>query len=640
MTDILEQAIEHHRTGQLAQAEQLYRTILQTEPSHPDANHNLGVLYFAVNNFEVALPFFKTALEINPNHLQFLLSYLDALLKTEQFELAKSVLEQGQERGLNSEKLGQLAVYLSEPTLIEMEKLLSLFNQKNYAQAESFSQNLIQRFPNHGFAWKALGAIFQEQEQFEKSLEAKKKSVELLPNDFEANYNLGNTLQSVDCLDEAEKHYRQALAINPNYAEAFYSLGCTLRKLGRLQEAEQSYRNAISVKPDYAQAYINLGDLLNSLDCLQEAEANYETAIRLQPNCADFHFNLAIFLLLLGQFERGWKEYLWLHHPDCTSISKPENPGLSKPQWQGESLEGKTVLICCDQGLGDMIQFARYSENLKNLGATVWVGVHDSLIELIKTVPWIDRVCATGDQIKRDEYDYWTFFMTLPSHFNTVLETIPATVPYITADETKSAWWKDWLAKQIPENHKRVGLVWAGNPLHLNDANRSLAFSELAAFSDLKNVIFVSLQLGEKAQNELATGLEGVTILDASPFIHDFTDSAALLNSLDLLLTIDSSPAHLAGALNLPVWLMLPKVPDWRWLLNRNDSPWYKSMRLFRQKEIGDWTSVLNDIKTELATQPESESVASVKNVEFSERIEQYKNDIGKLARRFFNSIS
>jgi ADP-heptose:LPS heptosyltransferase len=173
-------------------------------------------------------------------------------------------------------------------------------------------------------------------------------------------------------------------------------------------------------------------------------------------------------------------------------------------------------------------------------------------------------------------------------------------VPYLSADETKISWWRGWLNEQIPTENKRVGLVWAGNPVHSNDANRSIDFSELAAFSDVKNVTFVSLQLGEKAQKDTKIVRESITILDAAPHIKDFTDTAALLSALDLLITVDSAPAHLAGALNLPVWTLITKVPDWRWLLERDDSVWYKSTRLFRQPEVGDWVSVLRDVKIAL----------------------------------------
>ena len=174
---------------------------------------------------------------------------------------------------------------------------------------------------------------------------------------------------------------------------------------------------------------------------------------------------------------------------------------------------------------------------------------------------------------------------------------MPLNVPYLSADETKILWWREWLNSQIPAENKCVGLVWAGNPVHANDANRSIAFEELAAFSNVKNVTFVSLQLGEKASNDTKIVRENITILDAAPFIHDFTDTAALLSALDLLITVDSAPAHLAGALNLPVWTLVTKVPDWRWLLERDDSIWYKSTRLFRQPEVGDWASVLADVK-------------------------------------------
>lgn len=292
MTDLLQQAIQHHRAGEFSQAESLYRAILQTQPNHPDANHNLGVIAVAMNKTELALPFFKLALETNPNQMQFWLSYIDALIKTEQFDLARAVLKKGLERGLSGEKVEQLAIYLNEPTQIELEELLFLFNQGKYAEVELFAQSLIQRFPNHGFCWKVLGTVLQKLGYLEKSLEAKIKSVQLSPNDADANYNLGNTFQDLGRWTDAKKYYLQAIAIQPNYAEAHYNLANALRKLEFLQDAEKHYRIATKIKPDYVEAYVNLGNLLSHQGNVQAAENCYYEAITIKPDYANAHSHL------------------------------------------------------------------------------------------------------------------------------------------------------------------------------------------------------------------------------------------------------------------------------------------------------------------------------------------------------------
>jgi len=312
MTDLLQQAIQHHQAGELPQAEQLYRAILETQPNHPDANHNLGVLAVVMNKADLALPFFKLALETNPNQMQFWLSYIDALIKTEQFDLARAVLKKGLERGLSGEKVEQLAIYLNEPTQIELEELLFLFNQGKYAEVELFAQSLIQRFPNHGFCWKVLGTVLQKLGYLEKSLEAKIKSVQLSPNDADANYNLGNTFQDLGRWNDAKKYYLQAIAIQPNYAEAHYNLANALRKLEFLQDAEKHYRIATKIKPDYVEAYVNLGNLLSHQGDVKAAENCYYHVTTIKPDYANAHSHL------LGTYN-----YTTNHSPEsCLAAAK------------------------------------------------------------------------------------------------------------------------------------------------------------------------------------------------------------------------------------------------------------------------------------------------------------------------------
>lgn len=519
---------------------------------------------------------------------------------------------------------------ISAPSQVEINTLAAFYNQHQFVEAETGARDLIQRFPKHGFGWKVLGAVLQSVGRINESLEAKQIAADLSPNDGEAWSNLGNTYQEQNRLNDAEKCLRQAVKISPNLAVAHNNLGITLEKLKRLNDAETSYQKAISLRPDYAEAYYNYGITLQKLERFADAEKNYREAILIAPNHAkahsnlglvlkhqsqfeeseqqflmaleldsqfiDAHYNFALLLMLLGRLKEGWEQYQWFYHPQNTNPSKPNQPNLTAKQWHGEPLQGKTILIHSEQGFGDLIQCVRYAEHLKAMGATVWALVTTPLVELFKTVPWVDRVLDNGEQ-HQTVYDFWVFPLALPFWFQTTLETVPLNVPYLSADKTKVAWWREWLNSQTPAENKRVGLVWAGNPVHSNDANRSIEFVELAAFSNIHNVTFISLQLGEKAQQELENCPEGVTILDAAPFIQDFTDTAALLSALDFLITVDSAPAHLAGALNLPVWTLVTKVPDWRWLLERNDSIWYKSTRLFRQPKVGDWESVLEDVK-------------------------------------------
>ncbi len=327
----LQQAIAHHRAGELSQAEQLYRQILQIQPQHPDANHNLGVLAQSLNKMELALPFFKTALDVNPKQAQFWLSYIEALIKTNQIETAHTFLINGKKAGLQGEKTNALTEQLAQlmeksPSELQINQVVDVFGQGNYQKAEQAARELIQQFPKHPFGWKALGVILSSLGRSEEALQIKIKSVALAPNDADAFYNLGNNFRELHRLEEAEKTYRQAIKLQPDFADTYINLGLTLQELGHLLEAEKVYnhvltlktdnaelfynfgitlqelrqfskaekiyRQAIALKPDHAKAYNNLGNVLKELGCLQEAHDCYRTTLTLQPDCADAQSNV------------------------------------------------------------------------------------------------------------------------------------------------------------------------------------------------------------------------------------------------------------------------------------------------------------------------------------------------------------
>jgi|GEM_PF-293752 len=346
MTDDLQKALQHHRAGELPQAEQLYRAILQTQPNHPDANHNLGVIAVGVNKTELALPFFKLALDINPNQTQFWLSYIDALIKTEQFDLAQNVLNQAyRQSGLTEEKLNVLAEYLKErssispqsnnesssssipkksnkkknkpfksvgksvshtqklPSNQEINELTTLFGKKQYAEAVILAKSLTVSFPFYAFGWNALGVAFKQMGENLNALSPVQKAIELSPNYAEAHYNLGDIFWHLGRLEEAKISYQKALKINPDFADAHSSLGLVLIRLNQLDKAEASYRNALRMKPDFADGYCNLGYILRRVGRLNEAESSYRQALRLRPDSAETYNNLCITLRELGQLD-------------------------------------------------------------------------------------------------------------------------------------------------------------------------------------------------------------------------------------------------------------------------------------------------------------------------------------------------
>ncbi|MDA8536873.1 tetratricopeptide repeat protein [Alphaproteobacteria bacterium] len=316
----LQQGVATHKEGKLQDAERLYRAILQSQPLHPDANHNLGVLAVSVNKADAALPLFKTALEANPKIEQFWLSYIDALIKEQQFENAKQVLEQAKTQGVDAEKLNVLEAQLSpksekpnatrvSPPQEQLSSLLEQYQNGRFNEAEKLAVSITNEFPTHQFAWKVLGAVLNQLGRISESVVAKEKAVQLAPNDAEAHYNLGNTLQVLGRLDEAEASYRQAIAVKPDFAEAHYNLGNTLQELGRLDEAEASYIRAIGLKPDYAEAHSNLGNTLKELSRLDEALASYNQAIALKSDFAEAHCNLGNTLKELGRLDEALASY-------------------------------------------------------------------------------------------------------------------------------------------------------------------------------------------------------------------------------------------------------------------------------------------------------------------------------------------
>jgi tetratricopeptide (TPR) repeat protein len=358
-------------------------------------------------------------------------------------------------------------------------------------------------------------------------------------------------------------------------------MGATLARLRRFEDAEALHRRAIALKPDFADAHYNLGVALQDQGRIEEGLASYEKAIALKPDFVDAHWNHAYLLLALGRYAEGWREHEWRWR-------RKEQPPRSYPQplWRGEPLDGRTILLHAEQGMGDTVQFMRYVPLVATRGGRVLLQVPGPLFALAKAA-FGDRVQVLADGDVLPAFDLHSPLLSLPLAFGTTLETIPAQVPYATADAATAARWRTRLgdAKGL-----KVGLVWAGNPQHKNDRNRSIALDRLAPLFGAAGVRWFSLQVGER-KADLAR-LPAGTIADLSDGLTDFAETAAAIANLDLLIAADTAAAHVAGALAKPVWVLLPFVPDWRWLVGRDDAPYYPTARLFRQPARDDWESV------------------------------------------------
>jgi Flp pilus assembly protein TadD len=383
---------------------------------------------------------------------------------------------------------------------------------------------------------------------------------------------------------------RRAIAIVPNVPASHNNLGEALRAADQPYAAMEAYLTAIRFRPNYPEAFNNLGNVLGQMNRLPEAVDALRRAISLEPNNPDAHWNLAMALLLLGDFDRGWREFDWR-----LKLTKSEAPHFPQPWWNGEDLRGQRLLVWGEQGMGDMIQFFRYvprvHEIARRSGAKVMVAVHPELVSLFSAQNVADEIISAG--VLLPDFDVQIPLMSLARVFGTRVESIPGSTPYLTVPENRIRKWSERL-RGI--STKKVGIAWAGRPSHDNDRRRSIAAALLSPLTKINGITCVTVQ-PRAASVSLPPGL---AVMDLGVELKDFADTARLMSQLDLLITVDTSVAHLAGALARPVWTMLPFAPDWRWMLGRGDSPWYPTMRLFRQPKLADWDGVIREVVAEL----------------------------------------
>jgi tetratricopeptide (TPR) repeat protein len=442
-----------------------------------------------------------------------------------------------------------------------------------------------------------LGTALQHQGELDEAVKSYRQALALKPDYAEALNNLGNVLAAQGKLDDAAKAYRRALALKPDYAEAHYNLGELRTREYRPDEALACYRRALDLKPDYAEPLNALGLAFQEQGELGEAAACYRKALDLKPDFAEAHFNHGLVLLLEGKLRHGWEEFEWRWRSKEVRRRYPIDR-----QWYGGDPNGRTILLHAEQGLGDSLQFVRYAPLLARLGATVLLEVQKPLVPLFSDMDGVSGVFAHGDTLP--PFDTHCPFMSLPLALATTLDTIPGHTPYLRADPERAAAWRR-RGEALPG--LRVGLVWAGNPrpfqpgAHAIDRRRSITLDHFAEFDALEGVSFVSLQKGEAASQTKAPPA-GLTIHDWTDELNDLADTAALVDTLDLVIGVDTSVIHLVGALAKPVWLLNRFDTCWRWLLERDDSPWYPTLRQFRQRSPGDWTGVLSQVHVELGS--------------------------------------
>jgi tetratricopeptide (TPR) repeat protein len=411
------------------------------------------------------------------------------------------------------------------------------------------------------------------------------------PDHAEALTNRGVALHDLARYDAALANHEHATAVRPSDAAVLDDRGVTLHKLRRLEEALASHDSALASRPDYAEALANRGVVLYDLKRFDEALASYDRAIALRPDYADAHFLKGLSSLVTGDFERGWIEYEWRRKAPAARITERDFP---QPLWLGEDdIAGKTILLHSEQGFGDTIQFCRYAPLVAAYGARVIVEVEEPLRELMTGVAGAAQIIAKGRPLP--DFDLQCPLLSLPLAFKTRLETIPSSPSYLRAPGQNL---QNWDARLGMERRPKIGLAWAGNAKHVRDRERSIGLGHLLPLLDV-DATFVSLQKEVRAADaEMLKKIGGILRFDDE--LKDFSDTAALISRLDLVISVDTSIAHLAGALGKPVWVLLTHAPDWRWLLDRDGSPWYPTAGLFRQDDARAWDEVIARVRDAL----------------------------------------
>jgi len=399
----------------------------------------------------------------------------------------------------------------------------------------------------------------------------------------------GVALYETKQFQEAAKCYSHAIKLDSGLGEAHNNLGNALLELGLFKESAESFISAARLMPSSPVPLTTRSTALLALGRVTDAEKCCVQALEKDPNFAEAHWNLALTLLLQGRFLEGWKEYEWRWLKEAFT-SPVRHTDI--PIWDGSSLKGKNILLHAEQGFGDAIQFVRYVQLVAKSGGTVVIECHPQLVTLFQEINGVSAVMPFGTHYSR--CDWQAPFLTLPKIFETVLETIPSHTPYLKVPPDRIETWRRLMANY--KKQLKIGLVWKGknNP----DPLRSCCLCDFTPLVET-NAVFFTLQIGDGAE-QTSRPPQGMNIVDLTTHIHDFADTAALIEQLDLVISIDTAVAHLAGALGKPVFVMLPYAPDWRWMIERSDSPWYPTMRLFRQKQHGVWSSAIQEAATAL----------------------------------------
>ena len=570
---LFELATRHFESGQLAEAERCCHEALAIDAGHGDSLHLLGVLASLAHQNDRAVEWFARALRTGPK-LDYLKNLGAALHRLGRLEEALKAYDKA-------------LMFAPEDAEIWTNIGKALMQAGRLDEASLSFEHALKLNPRWPDAAIGRGLALFQLRRYEEALACFDLVHAIRPDDSDVAHMRSSCMVNMRRFDAALPEVQKALASQPDNADALNNLGIIHQSRGGHDEALSCFDQALALRPDFTQAMNSKAFSLSELQQFEQAFALYERVAALDPDNATMRWNTGLLHLLRGDFEKGWvrRDARW----DALS---QERRSFTQPAWRGELVEGKTVLLYSDEGLGDTLQYARYVPMLAARGARIILQVEPSVRPLLSGIPGVSQCLSTT---ALPEFDLHCALSNLPLIFGTRLETIPSEVPYLQAPANRLRAWEDRLGR-----HDRlgVGLVWSGSPAHQNDHNRSIPLQMLAPILDC-SARFISLQKGVRDSDRPFLA-ERTDVIDLAEELTDFTETAALVSCIDLVITVDTSVAHLAGALGRPVWLLLPFTPDFRWLLDRDDSPWYPTARLFRQSASREWPTVIERVRAEL----------------------------------------
>ncbi|MBK3732447.1 tetratricopeptide repeat protein [Azospirillum brasilense] len=563
-------AIDHHQSGRLAEAATLYGRILEADPEQPDAAQFLGVLHAQTGRPADGARLLRRALALRPDSAGG------------HSNLAGARQTMGDAAGAEA---GYARALRLDPLLADAHasRAAALRDLNRVPEAARSAQRALALLPASADALVNLAETALAGRRGAEAERAARRAAVVAPESPAARMMLGSACAAQKRWDEAEAAYRAALDRAPGYGAAWGNLGSLLAGLGRFEEALAAFAAAEESGFSGPSLWSARGNARLAMARPVEALADFDRLLEVRPDDAGMRWNRGFARLLAGDCEGGWPEFDWRRHD---ARAEPPWRRFAQPTWTGGDIAGRTILLYAEQGLGDTLQFVRYVPLVAARGARVILEVQPPLMSVLSGLPGVERLIARGDPLP--DFDLECPLMSLPRAFGTALDTVPAAVPYLRPDQQRAAAWGERLAEG---RGLRVGLVWAGNPRFPGDALRSPRLAGLRPVLDVPDVRFFGLQKGP-GREDLERVPMPSTFTDLGPGIADFADTAAIMANLDLVISSCTGPAHLAGALGVPVWVVLPLSPDWRWMVGREDSPWYPTARLFRQTRVGDWTEV------------------------------------------------